>query len=89
MKIDVYDSFATNQKGQLMHFDVMVPVGTEADLAHHFGRHWLRSIGETADVLQQSQCHFCHSAAATPEVVNQIQQHGYFILQMEGCPAPY
>lgn len=89
MKIDVYDSYATARNGQRMHFDVLVTTDTAAAQAHQYGQQWLQSIGESAHGLQQSHCQFCHTAAANPEVARHIQQHGYFILQMEGCPAPY
>ena len=89
MKIDVYDSFASSNQGRLMHFDVFVESGTPAEQALAYGQQWLLSIGESAAGLKQSHCNFCHSEAAIPEVAQHIQNHGYFILQMEGCPAPY
>ncbi|GAA4810718.1 hypothetical protein GCM10011365_14050 [Marinicella pacifica] len=89
MKIDVYDSFATSNQGRLMHFDVFVESGTSAQQALAYGQQWLLSIGESSAGLKQSHCNFCHSEAANPEVAHHIKNHGYFILQMEGCPAPY
>lgn len=89
MKIDVYDSFATSIQGHLMHFDVFVAASTPADQALAYGQQWLVSMGEPAAGLIQSRCNFCHSEVANPDVANHIKSHGYFILQMEGCPAPY
>ncbi len=89
MKIDVYDSFAKSNQGRLMHFDVFVATETIADHALAYGQQWLESVGEQAAGLQQSRCNFCHSEIANPEVANHIKNHGFFILQMEGCPAPY
>jgi len=89
MKIDVYDSFATSIHGGLMHFDVFVKSDTSAQQALAYGQQWLQSIGESAAGLKQSHCNYCHSEAANPEVAHHIKNHGYFILQMEGCPAPY
>ena len=89
MKIDVYDSFATSNRGHLLHFDVFVATATPAEQALIFGQQWLESIGEQAIGLKQSRCNFCHSEVANPDVAQHIETHGYFFLQMEGCPAPY
>ena len=87
MKIDVYDSYAKSN-GRLMHFDVFVEAGTTAQKALEYGKQWLESIRESPESLDQSRCNFCHSEIANPEVERMIAQQGYFILQMEGCPAP-
>ena len=87
MKIDVYDSYATRLDGQLMHFDVFVESRSSAQQALEYGRQWLERIGESKAGLQQSRCNFCHTELANPEVQNAIARQGYFILQMEGCPA--
>jgi len=88
MKIDVYDSYA-HSNGRLMHFDVFVETGVSASKALEYGKRWLAGIGENGDALENSRCNFCHTEAANPEVERMIKQNGYFILQMEGCPAPY
>ena len=85
MNIDVYDSYAKSN-GRLMHFDVFVESGTAPQKALEYGRQWLASIRESPDSLDQSRCNFCHSEIANPEVERTIDQQGYFILQMEGCP---
>ncbi len=88
MKIDVYDSYAKSG-GRLMHFDVFVPAGTANSTALQYGRQWLKSIREDSEALQQSLCNYCHSEIANPDVERMVNTDGYFILQMEGCPAPY
>ncbi len=88
MKIDVYDSYAKFE-GRVMHFDVFVKSGTSSASALQYGKKWLHSIGESTEGLEQSRCNFCHSEMANPEVERAIQTNGHFILQMEGCPAPY
>ena len=88
MKIDVYDSYATKQNGQIMHFDVLVESNTPASQALSFGQQWLGSLGEQAQALTQSRCNFCHSEIANPKVRDEIKQRGFFILQLEGCPQP-
>jgi len=88
MKIDVYDSYARSN-GRLMHFDIFVRSGTSELTALEHGRNWLDSLGENSNALEQSRCNFCHSEMANPEVARTIENQGYFVLQMEGCPAPY
>lgn len=86
MKIDVYDSFATTEKGVLMHFDVFVLAGATKEQALDYGRQWLQSIGEPPTSLEQSRCNFCHSELANPNVAKAIESQGFYILKMEGCP---
>jgi len=87
MKIDVYDSYAQSTDGRTLHFDVFVESGTSAKTALANGREWLESINESAEGLQNSRCNFCHSRIADPVVQDTIKKSGYYILQMEGCPA--
>ena len=88
MKIDVYDSYARSN-GRVLHFDVFVKSGSSAATALEYGRRRLESIGEQSSGLEQAHCNFCHSELANTEVQQSIANQGYFILQMEGCPAPY
>ena len=88
MKIDVYDSYAQSNR-RLMHFDVFVKSGVSAEQALEYGRKWLEIIGEDASALQNSRCNFCHSELANPEVARLTEVSGHYILQMEGCLAPY
>ncbi|MEZ5492081.1 MAG: DUF2024 family protein [Gammaproteobacteria bacterium] len=88
MEIDVYDSYAKTTDGRLLHFDVFVRSGTDPDVALRRGREWLASIDENPAGLEQSRCNFCHTEAANPEVQRAVEFEGFFILQMEGCPAP-
>lgn len=30
---------------------------------------------------------YCHTETATPDILCQIHDHGYFSIQLEGCPA--
>jgi hypothetical protein len=86
MKIDVYDSYAKDAQGQLMHFDVLVEAGTSPEKALKYGREWLESVGKNAADLEQNRCNFCHSEAANPKVKEVVEKEGYYILKMEGCP---
>lgn len=87
MHVDVYDTYVHTTEGNLLHFDVLLPSGN-GERAVDYARKWLQSIGMNIDVIRQDHCRFCHTEAANPEVQQQVEQHGYFILQMEGCPSP-
>ncbi len=88
MKIDVYDTYAKSKDGHVIHFDVLVAQGTDADVAYGYAKAWLNSIGENGESLEQNRCRFCHSENAHPEIEKTVNGQGYFILQMEGCPSP-
>ena len=87
MKVDVYDTYAYTSEGDLLHFDVLLP-SSNGERAADYAREWLQNIGINIDRINQDQCRFCHTEAANPEVKKQVKKHGYFILQMEGCPCP-
>jgi len=87
MNIQVYDTYARSKDGAIVHFDVFLPENNDAK-ALAFARAWLTSIGEDGSKLTQERCRFCHTESAIAEVSLMIETHGYFILQMEGCPEP-
>ena len=86
MDCDVFDTYVTRPDGQLMHFDVIVPTGTEQTAALAFGQAYLLSVGVTDSAVTAERCRFCHVEQATPEMAQAIAKQGYFILAMEGCP---
>ena len=86
MKVDVYDTYTQSLKGHTMHFDVLVPEGTSPDNAFMYAKEWLEKIGENSKDLNQELCNFCHTELARSNVEHDIQNNGYHILQMEGCP---
>ena len=86
MQVDVYDTYATTADGHRMHFDVLVPQG-EGARAAEYARRWLDQIGIQGGEVSLNRCNFCHTESVTPEVESCLNNDGYFILQMEGCPA--
>ena len=56
-------------------------------MAVHFANKWLHSIGKIPKELNHQNCRFRHTETTTPEIQKQIRVQGYFIIQMEGCPA--
>lgn len=88
MQIDVFDTHVTTTDNKRLHFDVFLPTGKEGELAEKYAKAWLESIGIQASNIHQESCVYCHSEAANPDVQKEIEEKGYFIYQMEGCPAP-
>lgn len=86
MKVDVYDTYATGGDGSTVHFDVLVPNGTAPTQAFEFACHWLAAVGLSSAELKQSRCNFCHTENASPRVIIDIENDGYHIIRMEGCP---
>ena len=84
MKIDVYDTFASSKKGNMIHFDVLLTSGGKKEDASKYAIVFLEKIGESAEALDS--CKFCHSEKADVEVEKQIQSDGHHIVQIDGCP---
>lgn len=81
----VYDTYAKTGKGSIMHFDVVLDKQDQA-LALSYAKEWLQSIGHADATVTQENCCFCHSAEAPGEMRKQIDEQGYAIYKMEGCP---
>jgi len=87
MIIHVYDTYALAKDEAIMHFDVFLPENNDTK-ALAIARSWLTAIGEDGEMLTQERCRFCHTESANAVVAEAIAKHGYYILQMEGCPEP-
>lgn len=87
MNIDVFDTYVTTTADKRLHFDVMLPTG-KGELASHYAKEWLGSVGIEAGHIRQESCRYCHSETARPDIQRHIETQGYFIYQMEGCPSP-
>ncbi len=87
MEIHVYDTYVTAHDQHIMHFDVFM-AEKDDQKAIEYAKQWLNSIGETDAIVSSKECRFCHTQQAPVEVTEAIQQQGYFIYQMEGCPFP-
>lgn len=88
MQLEIYNTYARDSDGGLIHFDVLVPSGTGQAIAREKATQWLNSVGQAAKLIRLDSCEFCHIEEATPEYDRQVNQQGYAILQMEGCPSP-
>lgn len=85
MEIHVYDTYVKAADGRTMHFDVITDV-KDHQKAIEYGKEWLASIGEGDAVMTTNECQFCHSQGAPKPVEQAIQENGYFIQKMQGCP---
>ncbi|MEQ1638428.1 MAG: DUF2024 family protein [Methylococcales bacterium] len=82
----VFDTYATTQKGRVMHFDVVLDQ-QNPEQALIYAKQWLQSVGEGDASVTLKTCVFCHSAEAPQGLRNEINRQGYAIIKMEGCPA--
>ncbi len=81
----VFDTYAKTAQGKILHFDVLL-AEQEAAKALAYAKAWLASIGEGDAQLDQRNCIFCHSAETPAALQAEIDQQGYAIYKMEGCP---
>ena len=88
MQCEVYDTYVQKMDGETMHFDIIVPVETSFKDVLVYGQQYLIDSGQPQQPLEPSRCRFCHIEQASPTVQAAIEQKGYYILAMEGCPAP-
>jgi hypothetical protein len=81
----VYDTYAKTNKGKTLHFDVVLDE-QDQQKALHYAKQWLTSIGLEDATLVAENCYFCHSVEAPAELRQQINDQGYAIYKLEGCP---
>ena len=86
MECAVYDTYVTKKDGRIMHFDVIVEANTSHEKAIDYGKEFLEQVGQGGQTMTQEECQFCHIQEAPPVVANEIENRGYFIQKMEGCP---
>ena len=81
----VFDTYAKTSKGRIMHFDVVLDE-KNPEKARQFAQEWLARIGHHDATVSQENCMFCHSLVVPPPIREQINQQGYAIYKLEGCP---
>lgn len=86
MKIAVWDTYVTKKDGTVMHFDILVPdhINDTKTIFEH-GQNYLAQKGQQGQALTAKECNLCHMEEATPDIKNEIDQKGYYIIEMEGC----
>jgi hypothetical protein len=81
----VFDTYAKTSKGKTMHFDVVLDE-QDQQKALHYAKEWLKTIGEENATVVSENCYFCHSVEAPADLRQQINDRGYAIYKLEGCP---
>jgi uncharacterized protein YeaO (DUF488 family) len=87
MKLDVFDTYVTQDNGERMHFDVLLPQGSTKQQAEICAIQWLKNIKIPTNNIHLDRCNFCHSEVANSEIEQIVSGDGYAILQLEGCPS--
>jgi len=68
-----------------MHFDIVVEDGTSFDQVQFYGLNYLAQKGQAGQPLSSNECRFCHIERAYGAMEQQINEKGYYIIEMEGC----
>ena len=89
MEIEVYDSYATSEKGIKIHFDVMLAIGGNEGHASSYAQDFIKKITESTDFIKLDSCKFCHTEEAKTNVSEKVEKDGYCIVPIENCPNPY
>ncbi len=85
-KVNVWDTYVTKKDGSIMHFDIIAPVEiTDASTIHNYGKTYLKSKGQEGQPLASEECRLCHIETLPPEKEKEVEEKGYFIIEMEGC----
>jgi hypothetical protein len=86
LKVSVWDTYVKRDNGQLMHFDIIVPDDlTDEQIVFNYGKDYLKSKSIDSIELTSNECQFCHMEQAPETVIDEIEQKGYYILEMENC----
>lgn len=85
-KVNVWDTYVTKKDGEVMHFDILAPVEiTDTETIYNYGKAYLKSKGQEGQPLASKQCRLCHIEHLRPQWEMDIEDQGYFIIEMEGC----
>lgn len=86
MKVAVWDTYVTKSNGAIMHFDIIAPSEVkDEETIHKYGKEYLKLKEQSAQTLTAKECSFCHIETASAEMVSEIEQKGYYIIEMQGC----
>ncbi len=85
-KVNVWDTYVTKKDGNIMHFDILVPITiTKTETIYGYGKEYLKTKGQEGQILAAKQCRLCHVETLRPSWEKSIKEKGYFIIEMEGC----
>jgi len=85
-KVNVWDTYVTKKDGSIMHFDILAPVTIkDTETIYTYGKAYLKTKGQEGQPLSAKQCRLCHIETLRPAWEQDINNKGYFIIEMEGC----
>lgn len=86
MKIAVWDTYVERSDRAIMHFDILVHDSmTDENKIFGFGNQYLETKSFGTGTLSSKECRFCHMERAPEAIVEQIEEKGFFIIEMENC----
>ena len=83
--VAIFDTYVKRPEKGMMHFDIVVPTGTEPAKVYNFGLDYLKSKNVEASYFSSKLCNFCHVEEPTDLMKQDIQNKGYHIIEMTGC----
>lgn len=85
-RVNVWDTYVPKIDGGIMHFDIIAPVEiTDTTTIYNYGKEYLKTKGQEDQPLASKQCRLCHIESLKQEWMQEIDEKGYFIIEMEGC----
>ena len=86
MKVSVWDTYVQRHDDKVMHFDIIVASDLmDEKIVFGFGQEYLKAKQIQSAGITTKECRFCHIEQATDQMIAQIEQQGYYILEMENC----
>ena len=85
MEIEVYDTYATSDKGIKINYDVIFPIGENEGKASNYAHDFINIIAESTDSVKLDSCKFCHTEEAKAEVSEKVEKDGYCIVPINNC----
>ena len=86
MKVSVWDTYVKREDGKLMHFDILVPDAlNDEKVIFNYGIIYLKSKPFNTEALTSNECKFCHIEQAPEDILEDINNQGYYIIEMENC----
>jgi len=86
MKVAVWDTYVTKKDGSVMHFDIIAPETVkDTSIIYCYGKEYLKYKGQEGQPLTSKECKYCHIETVRLQWEAEINQKGYFIIEMENC----
>ena len=86
MQVAVWDTYVTKKDGSVMHFDIIAPSEVkDTNIIYNYGKNYLKTKEQDGQSLTSKECRFCHIETIKESWENEINQNGYFIIEMENC----